>query len=153
MIKDNIQAKGSLKVVLFDENGIVKDTREINNLVVTVGRYFIASRMVGTTANTPAQMTHMAIGSSATAAAAADTTLGSELGRVGLTGAAGTVAANSNSAVFTATFPAGTGTGNVQEAGIFNAASAGVMLARTTFGLVTKAAGDSLAITWTVSIV
>lgn len=150
MFKDTINAKGSLVIELRGPDGELKDKREINNLVVTVGRYYIAHRMINL--SQPTAMTHMALGSSSTAAAAGDTTLGTELGRVGLTGGAGTVAANSNSVVYTATFPAGTATGTVREAGILNAASAGTLLARTTFGDVTKAAADSLAVTWTVSI-
>ena len=150
MIQDSIVAKGALKVEVFGADGALKEFREIPNLVVTVGRYFIAQRLI--TAGAPTPMSHMAIGSSATAAAAGDTTLVAELGRVGLTGGAGTVAANSNSVVYTATFPAGTGTGTVREAGLFNAASAGTMLARTTFGDVTKGAADSITVTWTVSI-
>jgi hypothetical protein len=63
---DQLKASGALRVVVTDENGQVKEDREFHNLVVTVGKNFVASRMVGTTANV---MSHMAIGSSGTAAA------------------------------------------------------------------------------------
>lgn len=150
MLNDKISATGALVVELFDENGVSKNRIEIPNLVVAVGRYYIAQRMI--TAGAPTTMSHMALGSSSTTPVAGDTTLGVELGRVGLTGGAGTVAANSNQVVYTASFPAGTATGSIKEAGIFNAASAGTLLARTTFADVNKGALDSLAVTWTVSI-
>ena len=93
-------------------------------------------------------MSHMEIGSGSTAAAASDTALGSALGRVSLT------STNVSSAVVTyvATFGAGTGTGAVTEAGLFNASSGGTMLCRTVFSVVNKGSADSMTITWTVTV-
>lgn len=140
-----LKASGSLLVVVTGKDGQVKEQHEFKNLVVNVGKSFVASRMVGTAANI---MSHMAIGESNTAAAAGDTALGSEAGRVALT--SGTSA--SNVVTYTATFPAGTGTGAIVEAGIFNAASAGTMLCRTVFAVVNKGADDAMSVTWTVTI-
>lgn len=148
MIQENIKATGTLTIVVTDEQGKVKEELKVPNLVVTVGRNYIAARMKET--GRPVEMSHMAIGSGSTAPAAGNTTLITELGRVALTTAGGIV--TNNTVSYSATFPAGTGTGAVQEAAIFNAASAGVMLCRTTFPVVNKAAGDSVSITWTVSI-
>lgn len=142
---EQLKATGSLRVVLTGKDGVVKEQHEFKNLVVTVGKNFVASRMVGTASNV---MSHMAIGSSSTAAAAGDTALGSELGRVALTGGTST----DNVVTYTATFPAGTGTGAVVEAGVFNASTAGIMLCRTVFAVVNKGADDAMAITWTVTI-
>ena len=142
---ENLKASGSLRVVVTGADGKVKEEREFKNLVVTVGKNFVASRMVGTSS---AVMSHMAIGSSSTPAAAGDTALGSELGRVALAGAS---AAN-NVVTYTATFPAGTGTGAVVEAGIFNATPAGTMLCRTVFAVVNKDVDDAMSITWTITI-
>ena len=147
-VLESLKATGALKIERFNSTGDIVETLEVPNLVVTVGKNFIASSMLKTTTNSPAAMTHMAIGSDLTAAAAANTTLGVELGRVTLT--ASTVSASA--VTYTATFPAGTGTGDVKEAGIFNAASAGTLLCRTTFPIVTKQAGDSIAITWVVTV-
>ncbi len=134
-----------MRVVVTGADGKVKEEYDFKNLVVTVGKNFVASRMVGTASNV---MSHMAVGSGTTAAAAGDTTLGSELGRVAL--AAST--ATTNVVTYTATFPAGTGTGAVTEAGIFNAASAGTMLCRTVFSVVNKGVDDALSVTWTITI-
>lgn len=140
MLNELLNMKGKLKIEL---NGEV--VQEIDNLVVTVGKNFVASRMTGTS---PAVMSHMAVGTTNTAAAAGDTTLAAEAARVAL--ASGTTSA----AVVTyiATFPAGTGTGAIVEAGLFNAASAGTLLARTVFSVINKGASDSMTITWTVTV-
>jgi hypothetical protein len=53
---------------------------------------------------------------------------------------------------YASTFAAGTGTGALVEAGIFNAASAGVMLCKTSFDVVNKQTADTIAITWTINI-
>jgi hypothetical protein len=142
---ENLQASGSLRVVVTGADGQVKAEHDFKNLVVTVGKNFVASRMVGTAS---AIMSHMAIGSGTTAAAAGDTTLQSSLGRVTLSSATATAAV----ATYTATFPAGTGTGAVTEAGIFNDGTAGTMLCRTVFSVVNKGVDDAMSVTWTVTI-
>jgi hypothetical protein len=142
---EDIKATGKLQIRLFDENGGLKEELEFNNLVVTVGKDFIASRMVGTAS---AVMSHMAIGEGSTSPVVGNTTLGNELGRVALT--SGT--ASGSVVTYFATFGAGTGTGPITEAGVFNAGSAGTMLCRTTFAVVNKGAADSMAVTWTVTI-
>lgn len=145
MIQDQTQVTGRLIIEVFDKDGNVKDKREIENLVVAVGKTFIASRMVGATANV---MSHMAIGSGTTAAASGDTTLGTELGRVSLSSSTSSGAV----ATYVASFPAGTGTGAVTEAGILNAGSAGTLLARTVFSVVNKGADDAMSITWAITV-
>jgi outer membrane protein assembly factor BamB len=142
---ENLKASGSLRVVVTGADGKVKEEHQFKNLVVTVGKNFVASRMVGTAS---AVMSHMAVGSNNNAAAAGDTALGAELGRVALS----TSVATTNVVTYTATFPAGTGTGAIVEAGIFNASSAGTMLCRTVFAVVNKGVDDALSITWTITI-
>ena len=145
MFTESITVKGNLEVVLLDESGLQKDYREVKNLVVAAGKDVIAARLLG---NTLAVMSHMAVGSSNTAAATSQTALGSELGRVALSSSI----RSSNTLTYQATFPAGTGTGALQEAGIFNAVSTGNMLCRTVFSAVNKAAGDTVVITWNVTV-
>ncbi len=59
MFDDEIKVKGHLSIVLVDEMGVVKDERDLDNLVVTAGKGYIASRMKDATATA---MSHMAIG-------------------------------------------------------------------------------------------
>lgn len=145
MIADNLKAKGQLSVILTGPDGKVKESRTVDNLVVNAGLAFITSRMAGTAS---AVMSHMAVGSGTTAAAGADTALGTELGRTTLTSTTPTA----NQIAYAATFAAGVGTGAVTEAGILNAGSGGTLLCRTVFAVVNKAAADTLAITWTITL-
>ena len=142
--QDGIALKGKLTISLNDE--IVQETE---NLVVTAGKEWVASRMQGVTDGV---MTHMGVGTSSTAAALTDTALVAQHsdGRQPLTTSGGTVAG----AVITfhRTFAAADQTGAITEAGIFNHATAGDMLARTVFGVVNKGALDTMTISWAVTI-
>ena len=146
---ENLGLSGRLTIVLKDADGNVKDSREIKNLVVNSGLAYITSRMLGTSANV---MSHMALGSGTTAASAGDTDLGSLLGSRKALDSSTQSGANNESIIYVATFDPGEGTGAVTEAGIFNAASSGVMLCRTVFPVVNKQAADTLQITWTVTL-
>jgi hypothetical protein len=143
--KDFLSATGKLSIVVNDNAGNLKQELNVTNLVVDTGLDYIASRMKDTSATA---MSHMAIGSGTDDPADDDTTLQTELGRVSLT----STTVTSNSVEYVATFAAGTGTGAVTEAGIFNDVTAGTMLCRTEFAVINKAAGDSMTITWTVTV-
>lgn len=141
-----LSVKGDVLIIKTDELG-QSEKYEFKNLVVSVGKTYIASRMAS---NTAVVMSHMAVGNGAVAAAVSDTTLGTELGRVTL--AVGGGSPSSNTINYSANIGAGVGTGAITEAGVFNDSSAGTMLCRTVFPVVNKLSGDSLAISWTVSI-
>lgn len=147
MFNDTIKMTGNLKLVLTDEHGNVKQEEEIKNLVVTVGKNFIASRMKDATATA---MTHMEVGTGTTAAAVGDTALQTAVASSRVTLTSTTV--TTNNVAYVASFPAGTGTGALTEAGLFNAASSGTMLCRTVFSVINKGAADTLGITWTVTV-
>lgn len=148
-MKDNIKMKGKLKIVLRDKDGNIKDKREVNNLVVDAGKDYIAQRMSGDSSSSVASvMSHMAVGTGSTSAAAGDTTLGTELDRNALD----STTVTDNDVVYVATYAAGDATGSLTEAGIFNASTGGDMLCRTVFPTVTKGASDSLSISWTVTV-
>lgn len=144
-VQENLKMTGELAITVRDQAGRLKQTLVVPNLVVTTGKTYTASRMVGTSSNV---MSHMAIGTGTSSPVVGDTALGTQAGRVSLS--AFTAAANAITA--TATFPAGTGTGAITEAGIFNASSGGDMLCRTTFPVVNKAAGDSISISWVITV-
>ena len=143
--KEELKVTGGLKVEVKDKDGNVKDSRELKNLVVTAGLGYIASRMKEATATA---MSHMAIGTDNTAAAAGNTALGNEAARQALT----STTVSSNTVEYVASFAAGTGTGAITEAGVLNGASGGTLLCRTVFSVVNKGASDSMTITWTITI-
>lgn len=142
---DFVKATGQVSIDIFGSNGELKEKAYIPNLVVAVGRAYIASRMKD---DSSAAMSHMAVGTGTVAAAPADTTLGTEANRQLLSS---TVVAD-NVVTYTAQYAAGQGTGALTEAGIFNASTAGTMLCRTVFDVINKAADDSMTITWTVTL-
>jgi len=147
MLNDAIKVTGELRITLTNPEGNIKQEVVVPNLVVTVGKNYIASRMKDATATA---MTHMEVGTGTTAAAAGDTTLQTAVASSRVTLTSTTV--TTNSVAYVATFPAGTGTGALTEAGIFNASSAGTMLCRTVFSVINKGAADTLGITWTVTV-
>jgi len=147
-IQENLKPTGLVTITHKNAAGETIKTFEVPNLVVTSGKNYIASRIKDTSFNA---MSHMEIGTSSTAASASDSTLVSPNGRVALSN----TVVSTNTVTYTATFPAGTGTSTspgVQEAGVFNNSSGGTMLCRTVFPSVAKAAGDSIAITWVVTV-
>lgn len=145
MINENIKATGELKIVLRDKDGNIKFEKNEKNLVVSVGKAFIASRMIGVADDV---MSHMAVGTNNTAPAAGHTALLGEIGRAALVSST----TLDNVVTYSALFAAGVGTGALTEAGIFNATPAGTMLSRTVFSVVNKEADDSLSINWQITI-
>ena len=139
MIHDDLKLTGALTIALNDEIA-----QETENLVVTAGKNWVADRM--NNANTV--MTHMAVGTGTNAAAAGDTTLQTENDRNALT----STTVTDNAVAYVATWAAGDATAAITEAGIFDAASSGDMLARTKFDVVNKGSADSMTITWTITV-
>jgi len=139
-INDGLKLKGKLTIALNGET-----VQEVDNLLVTAGKGYVASRIKDATATA---MSHMAIGSGTNNPAAGDTALQTELGRVALTSTTVSAAV----VTYVATFGAGTGTGAVTEAGILNASSSGTLLCRTEFSVVNKGSSDSMTVTWTVTV-
>jgi hypothetical protein len=145
--KDALSIKGRVLVELFGPDGILKAERLIDNLVVTAGKNHIADQL----SSAPGQsaMSHMAIGTGTVDPAVGDTTLGTEIDRNALTSRTDAT----NVVTYVGDWAAGDGTNSaITEAGIFNAASSGTMLARTEFTAINKGAGDTLKITWTLTI-
>jgi hypothetical protein len=140
MLQDNLKMTGHLAIAINNEV-----VQEVPNLVVTSGKAYVASRMKDTTLNA---MSHMAIGTGSTAAAAANTALGSEADRNSLS----STTVSNGTVTYVATFGAGEGTGAITEAALLNASSGGTMLCRTVFAVVNKGSQDSMTITWSVTV-
>jgi len=152
MIIDNLELTGALQISLNNE--IV---HQCDNLVVTAGKNWVASRFkdsVGGGFTQKVEMSHMALGTANTAAAAGNTALAAEItaSRIALTTDGGTV---SNATVqYDATWTSSHGAYAIQEAGIFNHATSGSgdMLARTVFAVINKGTDDTVTISWTITV-
>jgi len=147
MIIDNLAITGALQISL--NNAVVY---QCDNLVVTAGKEWVANRFKddGGGFTQLGEMTHMGIGSGSTAAAVANTTLGTELNRLALTTAGGTV--SGATVQYDATWSAATPAYAIEEAGIFTASSGGTMLARTVFAVINKGTDDTVTISWTITV-
>lgn len=126
----------------------------VSNLVVSAGLAGVASRINGDGAE--AVFTYIAVGTGVVAAAAGDTTLGTEATLYGLARAAGTASrvttdTTNDTAQLVKSFSV-TGTVAVTESGVLNAASAGTLLARQVFAAINVVSGDTLQITWKFDI-
>ena len=97
-------------------------------------------------------MSHMAIGTGTTTPVATDTALQTELDRNALDSRTQGAGADANKVTYICTWAAGDGTGALTEAGIFNSASAGQMLCRSVFPVKNKESGESMVMTWILTI-
>lgn len=147
--------RGEVAGELLGPDGRVLKRQIDRNLVVTNGLNHVAQRLFNNdTSGLGDIIDRMAIGDDDTAAAAGQTDLqGSELAAQAMDGS---YPSRSGAVVtFKVTYAAGTGTGTVKEAALFNNAMVGTvnvdyfMLCRAVVGPYTKGAGDSLALTWT----
>jgi hypothetical protein len=140
---------GRWRYTLTGPDGAIKDERVGTNVVCTNGKEFLASFLYSA-AVAASTMTcrYVAIGTDATAEAAANTALGTELARV-----SGVVSYVSG-AIYrvTGTFAAGTGTGAIAEYGIFSSSTGGTLLNRDTEAVITKGAADTLTATCELTI-
>ena len=146
MFNENLELSGQVAIVLRDKDGNVKEERTEKNLVVTTGLNYIASRMKDASATA---MTHMALGSGTTTAAAGQTDIVTLLGA---REALDSTTVTANAVAYVSSFEAGDATGAVTEAGIFNASTSGTMLCRVVFSVVNKAADDTMTVTWTITL-
>lgn len=142
IVANSMDLEYTLHAVLKDASGNVKQERQIHNTVTAAGKNAIADQLLA--APTLGKPTHMSIGTGTPGSNA----LGSQLDRNALTSKTRTGAV----VTMVGFWAAGDGTGAITEAGVFDAATAGNMLLSTSFAAVNKAAGDTLEITWTLTI-
>jgi hypothetical protein len=134
-------------------NGERTDLGIAENLRTTVGADWQADVMGNSTQ--PVSARWIALTTNATAPAAGDTTLTSEITTGGLGRAAGTYSHTNGTTSYkiTHTFTASATHTNVAKAGLFNAASSGTLVFTTMLSsTATLATNDTLTIEWTVNI-
>lgn len=147
LLKDNNGLKGHIDIVLYDENGNIKDERHIHNLVVTAGKTYLAAWLAAAS-QAGEFMTWIGLGEGGGGPAIGDVDLVSPLA----TRVDGTLSSVGNVWQNQATFGAGVNTGALTEAGLFSASSSGTMFARQVFPVVNKQAADSITITWSLTL-
>jgi hypothetical protein len=146
MPDEETKSTDNVIIELRGPDGKLKERKTCHNLVTTVGKNGIADQLVASPSiNKPS---HMAIGTGTNAAAAGDTALQTELDRNALT----SKTRSTNVVTMVGDWAAGDGTGAITEAGILDAASTGNLYARAVFSAINKAAGDTLSISWTITV-
>lgn len=138
-----LNIKGKWYVTLYGAENEVKQRIEGVNTITTGGISALVQHLVSATA-AATTFTHryVAIGSDNTSETSADTALGTELARHTAT------VSQVTDGIYrlSATYPSGTGTGNIYEYGVFDSNTGGTMFSRDTEGLVTKSANDTLVV-------
>jgi hypothetical protein len=125
------------------------------NVVPTVGREAIAAQLAGSGTYT-ARVTYVAVGSDATAPAASDTVLGTEVARKFIAGGSNT----SNVATIDGFFNETEANAVLAEAGLFGDGSASQATAAADTGILyshvaiseTKDATETMTVTWTFTV-
>lgn len=151
---EKLKMTGTIKAIVRDKAGKIKEEREIKNLITSAGKAALAGLLLTDVGGTA--FDYIAIGTGTNAAAAGDTTLQTEASTNGASRVAGTgtrvttsVTNDTAQLVCSWTF---SGSFAITEAGIFNASSNGTLLARQVFSAINVASGDTLTITWQVQI-
>jgi len=161
---ENMEMKGRLTLRLIDVHGQLVDERYFSNRIVTSGRQLVAQLFGGVTAGTPpSNVTHMAVGTNATAPADGQTALGAErsprkpISDVNYTEFDEPVAGGGTVRRVRATiravfdFAEANGTDPLREAGVFTALTGGVMYNRVIFDPVTKTSAFQLTLLWDIT--
>lgn len=140
-----------LKLAFLERYGTVREAWEVNNSVVSAGKAQLAL-LAGDASATP--FTYLEVGTSSTAVNVSQTALQAAITDTGLARAAATVSRSTtnvaNDTLNLAYTWTASGSKTVEEIGVFNANSAGTMLARalTTSKALTN--GETLAATYKV---
>ena len=145
-LNETLKITGEVTIDHIGPDGALIEQKIIKNLVVTSGKSWVASRIASAGGLAAG---FLGVGAGSTAAAGGNTALETPLGaRIASNGgiAAGAVT------TYTTTIAAGISTGALTEAGLFDSITAGTMIARVTFGTLTKAGGDTVVISWAITV-
>jgi hypothetical protein len=153
--KEELGDDPGLSPILASMPGKFQDYYWRKNIITDVGLAAIIRLVFSGLTET--KFGYLAIGTGTTAESASDTALVSEIKRKAATISQTTTSVTGDTALVSATFSKAdglTGTSNVSEAGIFNASSGGILLARKTFAAVPLNwdAGDSITINYYVQM-
>jgi hypothetical protein len=126
---------------------------EITHNLVTNAGFDLISNVMGTTGTQGAACNYIAVTNTAITPGAGDTTLSGEISSNGLSRAQGTYSHTNGTQTYTVSkvFTA-SGTQASQATGLFNASSTGTMCYEATYTQVTVNSGDTLTVTWTVTL-
>ena len=154
--KQEIGMKGWIKIDHFDEKGVLIESIETPNTVVDAGFEEVSGLFCNDVKASYTAFDYIGVGTGTATATYIDTTLQTEITDSGLARAASTGTqtdenVTNDTAQFVHQFSV-TDTQAVTESAVFNASSSGTMLCRQTFSAINVANGDTLQITWKVTV-
>jgi hypothetical protein len=142
---ENFMPEFNMHIELIDKNGRIKEIREVHNTVTTAGKNGIMDQILASPTLPKAGWMELGTGTGGT------TLLNAYIAgsRVALT----SKTRNTNVITMVGNWAAGTGTGAITEAGVFDVVTANTvnMWCYATFAVINKTASDSLQITWTIT--
>lgn len=154
-MNEELKITGRVRVQIKEGDQIVQDTGWLKNIITNTGKAGIAG-LAGNTGGVSA-FTYLAVGTDATAASASQTALIAEIVNTGLARAAATVSrittTQTNDTLqltysWTVTAPGGN---TINEIGVFNASSAGIMLGRKVLSVgLSTVTGQVVVATYTI---
>ena len=150
-IESKIEITGIHKFIFRDaKTGKILRQKVYKNLIMNVGKNMVANRLAGT--GNSCDITYGAVGTSAAAPAADDTTLGTELDRVAVTA----ISASGSIVNVVCFFGASDGNGTLTEFGHFGEAATGAADSGTILNHVviseTKTSAETLTIESSITI-
>lgn len=154
--KEQVGMKGWIKIDHFDKSGALIESVETPNVVTDVGFAEVAGLFCADQSASFTAFDYIGVGTGTTAATYTQTALITEIVTADLARAAstGTVTQETvagDTAQFVHQFSVTT-TDAITESAVFNAATDGTMLCRQTFSAINVANGDTLQITWKVTV-
>jgi hypothetical protein len=148
MKTEPMKVTGAIKFELRDKDGLLKDSREVHNVITTAGKTYLAAWLAAAS-QAGKFMSYVGLGTGTDAADAGDTDIKTPFSPVARSLGVLTSATNVWQSV--STFDAGTCTGAITEAGVFSASTSGTLMAHQVFSVINKGASDSLVVTWQVT--
>lgn len=162
MLRESNEMRGALTMQVTDRQGLLVYEMRQKNRIVTSGRSLVAQLFAGVAGGVPpSQVTHMGVGTNATAPGDGDGALKAEraprraissVDYSEISEGAGADEVKRVRARLTAVFDFGdaNGTEPLREAGIFTAETGGVMYNRVVFEPVTKTDAFKLTLLWDI---
>ncbi len=155
-MEENTFLKGWFKIDHYDKAGNLIESVETPNVICNTGMKEVAELIGTDTTSTATAFDYIGVGTGTTAATATDTALETEVTENGLTRASGTGTGVTDTVAYD-TFQlvhsfSPTSSYAVTESGILNASSTGELLCHQTFSAINVSNGDTLTITWKVTV-
>lgn len=142
-----VKVVGNINIKKFNSNNELIDSVSYPNLVVNAGKDFIAQRIAGNTR----LISHIGVGSGTSAAVSGDTNLEIELERNNIS----TPSVSNTAITFVASFGDSNAVGTLSEAGLFNGRypENSTMICRTVFPGYAKTSSETIALSWTLTVI